>query len=1710
MVRRPSLVMKTMLLLCGTAIWLVLAVESLQAQVTYADNFTTSANYLTTGVAGTMWDGVYLGAGSIANATGTDGVAPGTVSVANANITAAGTLSVTSLDTDWENGADDGFLLFKVITGDFDMSVRVVTPFNSNAYNFPGLMVRAFGAGGAPNPNSAENSVLWGRFNEFSIANMLKNNVNGVKTDTGEGIYPNSNYWLRITRAGNTFTFFERASATAAWTNVASLSRVDLAGLPLEVGIEQADFAGGASLPAQLASFSLTVSNQAAGTAPTAATGMLITTNADGSATLSWSPGSGSGSVVALWSGSSAIQEAPANGTTYTGSASYGAGSSLPAINYYVVYCGTGTNVTVSNLAAGTTYYAGAFGYSGSGSSITYTHRAATGNFTAQASGGGGGSSVTFTDDFNASIDYLETGLVGTIWDGVYFGSGEFDNTAAGAASTVQCDANISAAGALTLQTTGTAWEGADDDGFFLFKVVPGDFSAVVEVNTPFDNTAYNTAGLQARAFSANGNAYNGSENFISWTRFDEYGFANYLRNNVDGGVTQINPGDYPNGAYWVRIDRVQGTNFIFYQRTNATSPWELETFPAPVSGTVLTRTDFAGLPLQVGIMHATFDGQLGVSFSNFSVTESNATFAATPSSASNLVMATNANETMSLSWTPGSGSAGSVVALWTSTNVVKEMPANGFTYTGNAEYGSGSALPGATYSVVYAGANSNVTVSNVTAGTTYYAGVYSYAGSGTNTAYSHTPATASLSIPLRGVSGAVVISNADVYINFTANPGKWYWLQYTDTLSPANWQNVGLLPTIATNLVMTLAHPGGFGARARFYRLMQLDPEFGVQSGNGVITSLARTDDSTNTEYLSGSLGAVMLNYGVDGTNWSTANTSPLSGATATYSTSADGTIQMANYQMTTGLSGPLVMESDFAMQQSYFTWRLGFTNLGASPVIVGDIAVQFPMNTASPQFTSSVFKHSVISGSGSFIFWMRNNSVGPYLLMTPDSNTRFEYWDTLGNSGGDGYEAYIQSAVSGPLAEAQYPTVTNSNARWRLPNTSLTLAPGASTNYALKFQWVNDYEGVRQALINEGKVDVHVVPGMTVPTNLFAEIALETTQQITSVTAEFPEATQVQWAGTNGAYQLYKVQFSQLGENMLTINYGIGQTMYLEFCVTEPIETLFKKRASFLVSHQQWAGITNWFDGLFADWNENDQVQNSPINYDTISGFVIYEVASDDAGESRPAYMGEKESVYPVQSEVSALDLYITNFVWPSGPTGGLQRKTNETYAYGVYGIDDWHELRASGTLSLGRTYDYPHIVDMWLSMYKVAKYNPQLTTAWAATNYLEAAWGTALALYTVAGAGPSTPGLMSEVVFPDLLDALHNEGMTNEEAQLRPYWESKVAFYATGNPNLFGSEYGFDSTGFEATEAFAKYAMTHAGSDATMGSANPSLFLQETEGFMYTEVRANMFDRGFLETAYYHYGSDFRAGGSDNYCLSYMTQMGGWGLLDYALNYATNFPDYLRLGYGSFLAGWGIMNSGTPASNYGFWYHGLSNDGACGGGYEPQACFDTWLGQPTHRGPWYYSCEQNLGFCGAVRSAATILADDPIFGRFCFGGAMQTNGNTLDIVPLDGIRRRFHALLTNGTLHVMLDADRFASNQPIVLNSDLSGITFEIESDNPGGHVVPLHLSASVAESYTITANAAVVASGTLSAGQDAIIELPVRANANLTPETFSISY
>jgi hypothetical protein len=1319
----------------------------------------------------------------------------------------------------------------------------------------------------------------------------------------------------------------------------------------------------------------------------------------------------------------------------------------------------------------------------------------------------------TITDNFNTNVNYLTNGVAGTVWDGVYFGAGEFSNTGLGGGgpgATLQCDANLSAAGNLTLQTTGTAWEGADDDGFFLFKVVRGDFSAVVKVVTPFNNAGYNTAGLQARAFAAGGNPFGGSEDYVSWARFDEYGYANYLRNEVNGGVSQINPGSSPNSAYWLRMDR-NGNTFHFFQKTNLADAWILQTnfTPALTSRSNLVRNDFANLPLQVGIMHATFNNQLGAQFSNFSITATNFdSFGAPPSPVPALVVGTNGSGGMNAAWTPAAGSSGSLVVVWPATNTaVKELPVNRSAYIGNATYGAGDSLLAGAYSVVYSGSGSSVSVGGLAPNTTYNVAVFSYTGSGASINYNHTPPVANITIPPNPLVMQESIQPPDVVIQFSANPGKWYWLQASDALNPANWQNVGTAPVLANGAGMVVVHANGALAAQRFYRLRQLDPDFAVKTsgngnGSGGISSLQRTADAFTTEYISGGkLGNVIMRYQRTGTNtWNTVRTATPSGVAAgTNYTSADGTQYISRCVITNGLTGPVILESVFTFQQDGLLWSLNLTNQASQAVTVGDLALPLPMNTSYSGDTSSTMKHSFISGYGSFEFWMRPDSVGPYLLMTPDAQTKLEFWDVL-----NGYEIYIHSYVAGTNAAAQYPAVTTQGQRWRQPNTSLALASGASQHYGFKFQWADDYDAIRQALVDNGKVDVHIVPGMTVPTNLFAKIALNTTQTINSVTAEFPSQTQIQSLGNNGNYQLYQVQFSRLGENELTVNFGNNQTMVLEFFVTEPLETLIKKRAAYLVNTQI---ITNgWYSGLFCDVNMNDGQLIRPDNHDTLgNSFQVYEIASDDAGESRPAYLAEKEAVFPVQSEVSALDYYITNFVW-----GGLQRTTNETFSYGVYGVPDWNNLRTNGAVTtgkLGRGYDYPHIIVMYYGMYRTAKYHPEIMTALSATEYLQRAWGTAMAMWSYGGGQATHIGLMNELVISDVIDALQAEGMTSQAASLRTNWETKVRYYVDGKANLFASEYSFDATGFESQEAYAKYAVKHAGSDPAMGSTNLSLFLGNLQQFMVNQITANVFDRGWLETAYYYYGSDYRSAMGDNFVVTYMAQMGGWGLLDYAYNYATNATDYLRLGYASYLNGWSTMNSGPPP-DYGFWYPGAAYDGGCGGGFEPAPYNTTWLGgQPMHRGPWYYSAEENLGFCGAVRMAATILADDPIFGRFCYGGSWTQTGGTNQIVPLDGVRQRFHAMFNNGNLHLVLDNDHFAAGQPIVLQSDLSQVNFQIESENTSAHSVTLHFTASTAASYTVSGIHGTIATLNLQAGQEAIVNLPMDAGA--LPQSFVIA-
>jgi hypothetical protein len=776
---------------------------------------------------------------------------------------------------------------------------------------------------------------------------------------------------------------------------------------------------------------------------------------------------------------------------------------------------------------------------------------------------------------------------------------------------------------------------------------------------------------------------------------------------------------------------------------------------------------------------------------------------------------------------------------------------------------------------------------------------------------------------------------------------------------------------------------------------------------------------------------------------------------------------------------------------QGSLLRWSISLRNLSPDPIEIGDVALPLPMHTTfsgREPATASVLKHSFISGHGSFLFWMRSNSVGPYLVMTPERETHLEYWDhtpfrprppqaqvpgqttapapnTVARTGQrPAFRAYVHSVAVGEAVQA-------AGGRWRQPRTSVTLAPagktGAEREYAFQFAGAKDYAGVRQRLVDAGLIDVEIAPSMTVPTDLSTCIAVRSRDQIESVVAEHPEQTAIESLGERNGRTLYRVKFSRLGENLLTLNQAGGRATRLEFFASEPMETLIHKRAAFITKNQI-RDASKWYNGLLAEWAMDTHVQLSPDNYDRIKGWRIYEVTCDDPGLSKPAYLSSKNAEFPIPAEVEALDYYIEHFVW-----GGLQRTTDESYSYGIYGIPDWKHNRDStdpgskGKLHIWRCYDYPHIIVMYFSMYKIARDYPGMKMKLDKAAYLERAYGTALGMFTipmeVTKWSAYRTGFYNEVVIPQLIEELDLVGKHDEAAQLRTHWEKKVAFFVSGNPNLFGSEYAFDSTGFESTQAIARYALDHP--------QTPGTTPEESMNFAEKQIRANLFCRGVVEKAYYYYGSDYRAGAGDAFTLTYMSPMGGWGVLDHALHDRREPDATIRLGFASILSSWSLMNTGTRESGFGYWFPSEENDGGTGGGFEPAAYGMTWLGQPHHRGPWYYSSETDLGYCGALRAASTIVADDPVFGRFCFGGEMRAEKTSLQIIPRDGVRRRLHLRAEGQRIDFELTGARFAKEQPIHWSIGQQRFLFALETESTGSGEVQIAIAGLPARTYKV---------------------------------------
>jgi hypothetical protein len=806
-----------------------------------------------------------------------------------------------------------------------------------------------------------------------------------------------------------------------------------------------------------------------------------------------------------------------------------------------------------------------------------------------------------------------------------------------------------------------------------------------------------------------------------------------------------------------------------------------------------------------------------------------------------------------------------------------------------------------------------------------------------------------------------------------------------------------------------------------------------------------------------------------------------------------------------TSGRSGdPVKIVETFHATGRVLDWAIDLEATTAAPVEIGDLAVSIPIAGPYGEDPAQIFergflRHQFISGAGSFVYFVRASGAPPYLLLTVRPGTKLEYWTGAGRGGG---QLFVHSAKSGPAEK---------RGTWRQPHTSLELAaagrPGSGVSYGFRFQWAESYDELRALLFDAGLFDVRVVPGMTVPENLSARFSLHTKARIEEILAEFPDQTTVRPLGELvPGHRVYEAAFHRLGENTLTVVHDGGRRTYLEFFVTEPLETLIKKRASFLISRQQIKDPAKWWDGVYGPYDMAAKVTRTIEDPDIFLDRMVYALTCDDPGLCKAPFLAAKNVIFPERAEIASIEYYLEHFVW-----GKLQRRDDESpYPYGVYGTPNWYvnrdparrrayaeKLRDNATAlrdlpkeHVWRSYDYPHVVMLYFHMYQIAKIYPGLSTSLDAAGYLERAWGTARAFFTYPYEiypeyyETYKWGLYNELMVLELAAALEREGFPDRAAWLRGEWEKKVKYFVYDDRYPFRSEYAFDRTAFESTYAFAKYGATRdMAPDKDLWYdvkrdkwySHPVVRREDSRDFMDRQLFAGLSVRGWLNPAYYTLGSDPG--------VSYMAAMGGWGVLDYALNFAPSPFDWLQLGYASYLSSWCLMNTGRPEMKYGFWYPGPENDGASGWQFMSAKAGSAWMGSSypggviVPRGPWRYDGEIDLGYGGALRMAATVVARDPVFGWFAYGGALEERRREVAVEPRDGVRRRLAAVVLGPgkgeplRLKIELERDGFAAGRPITIDKSLQRLAFVLENRTADAHRTGLRISTPAGTTYRL---------------------------------------
>lgn len=714
-----------------------------------------------------------------------------------------------------------------------------------------------------------------------------------------------------------------------------------------------------------------------------------------------------------------------------------------------------------------------------------------------------------------------------------------------------------------------------------------------------------------------------------------------------------------------------------------------------------------------------------------------------------------------------------------------------------------------------------------------------------------------------------------------------------------------------------------------------------------------------------------------------------------------------------------PLKIVRTWSTENGTLSLHFTLTNTAATPVEIGGLGIPMVFNnimngrTLDQAYSICSFYDPYIGEDAGYVQVSQLSGTGPVLLVVPDGHTPFEAWkpilDRRNRQTGEGlldndptprgttFEGSFDWMVhSAGYAETDWKGVQEWN-----PATSATLAPGKSVTYGVRFLVAPDLRHI-EATLAEHKRPVAVgIPGYILPQDMDARLFLHYDKPVRSIVSEPAAAVEIHDDGKN-AHDLhaYTLRGKQWGRFRLVITYADGTVQSIGYRTIKPETEAIADMGHFLF-HEQW------FD------QANDPFHRAPsiISYDDEAGKQVTQDSrvwiaglSDEAGAGSWLAASMKEYLEPDPQEITQLESFVDGVLW-----GHLQNGNGE-HKYGVHkslffyqpalvpgftydpklNWTSWTSWNKQGADDVGRSYNYPHVVAAYWSLYHTARNTQGLVTNHDWQWYLNQAYETTLAMCTEAPYYTRF-GQMEGTVFVRLLNDLKAEGWTDKADKLEAVMRARADVWKT-EAYPFGSEMPWDSTGQEEVYDWTRYFHDDQKAEVTLNAilaydpTIPSWGYNGSARRYWDFIYGGKASYSRIERQLHHYGSGINAIPL---------------LAEYRLH-----PDdlyLLRVGYG------GVMGPLANIDEKGF-------ASAAFHSFPDRMKYDPYTGD---YGPNFFGHAINTG---------TFVTHDDAMGWLCFGGNIEEHRGIVHTTVLDSSRDRL--FLAPLGLWVTLDAGKIVS--------------------------------------------------------------------------------